>query len=583
MNSDTNLRDLSTTGGWVRNARVAIILIVIGSLFLRSKFDLFHYDTSTLLKVSFLYLLTSIFFALFNKKIRTTNQEKLATYFELTVDIIFITLIVYSTGGVQSRLAFLYIVPVLSGSLLSPFASIIIGLSTLVAYFGLIYAEYTNFITSVFTDTVADEYFSKIQMIRQSLIVIITTFIGAYYFNSIKKLNTQIVNIKEESTAKSKAILESIGDGIIVTDRQGIIVEINDKALHLLNLDFEDCVGKPHHAVWNVTTQKGEPTLLLDRPIEKVLTTGVRFFNTTATTDTYYERKNMGTFPVLTTVTPVILHDTTAGVVESFRDITTDKKVDEAKTEFISIASHQLKTPPTAIKLLTERLLGSKMGELNEKQKEYISDIHTSNQRMIELVNALLNVSRIELGGFSIQAKNLDSLSLLKNVILELTPLAEKKGIHIITSFEVQNLTLPLDETLFRVLVTNLITNAIRYSHESSELVISYAKNTQGETIGDKKLTQDYHIFSVTDTGLGIPDDEKDKIFTKFYRASNTKENHPDGTGLGLYIVKSILKKSGGDLWFISKKDVGSTFYIGLPISGMKSVDTGKIISPPLE
>ena len=246
-------------------------------------------------------------------------------------------------------------------------------------------------------------------------------------------------------------------------------------------------------------------------------------------------------------------------------------RVDKAKNEFISLASHQLKTPPTAIKLLTERLLDGKVGTLTEKQKEYFDDIRTSNQRMIHLTNALLSVSRLEMGGFSIQVAEKDPCAIVQNIVDELKPIISKKQLQLQLIFSDRNILLMLDETLYRIVINNIITNAINYTSEGGRVQLECKVVRRGQMVGSKFCNKDLFLVIVSDTGCGIPQNQQDKLFTKLFRADNAREKHTDGTGLGLYIVKSILDNSGGSIWFTSHEHKGSIFYVAIPMTGMKA------------
>lgn len=246
-------------------------------------------------------------------------------------------------------------------------------------------------------------------------------------------------------------------------------------------------------------------------------------------------------------------------------------QVDRAKNEFIALASHQLKTPPTTIKLLTDRLLGSKMGTFTEKQKEYLNDIQSSNQRMIDLVNVLLNMSRIEMGIFSIQVKASDPCIIVQNIVDELKPAIDKKQLRLKTIFLEKNITLMIDEQLFRMVISNLVINAVHYTAEGGEIRIECKVVNKGQTLGEKILEENCFLIIVSDTGYGIPQEQQRNVFTKLFRADNVREKHTDGTGLGLYLVKSILDHSGGSIWFTSHENYGSAFYAAIPMSGMKA------------
>jgi len=189
-------------------------------------------------------------------------------------------------------------------------------------------------------------------------------------------------------------------------------------------------------------------TIALRGTITTTTTTGPSYF---------YARRDGTKFPVSINVTPVIVDNKIIGAIDVFRDITKEKDIDKAKNEFVSLASHQLKTPPTAIKMLTERLLGDKMGKLEKNQKEYLTDIRYSNQRMIDLVNALLNVSRIELGAFIIQVNEKDACAIMQSILDELKSVIDKQQLKVKTIAPKNNILLMLDEPLFRTIINNVI------------------------------------------------------------------------------------------------------------------------------
>jgi signal transduction histidine kinase len=297
---------------------------------------------------------------------------------------------------------------------------------------------------------------------------------------------------------------------------------------------------------------------------------------TTTTTTTigpthYYVPKGKAKFPVAVTVTPVILDKKVIGAIEVFRDITKEKQIDKAKNEFISLASHQLKTPPTAVKILTERMLAGELGEITEKQRECISDVRSSNQRMIDVVNTLLDVSHIELGTVVLDLHEKDIGSVLKSALQDLKILSAKKQLRVEESYQKNSSMILIDESLFRMIINNLVVNAINYTPEKGTIKIDYRQVNKGKMFGGKLLNNNSVAITVADTGYGIPKDQQDRLFTKFFRADNVRQKQTDGTGLGLYIVKSLLDNTGGSIWFTSKENKGSIFYVVIPMTGMRS------------
>ncbi|MEK7461966.1 MAG: HAMP domain-containing sensor histidine kinase, partial [Patescibacteria group bacterium] len=247
------------------------------------------------------------------------------------------------------------------------------------------------------------------------------------------------------------------------------------------------------------------------------------------------------------------------GAVEVFRDITKEKGIDKAKTEFVSLASHQLRTPLSTVNWYSEMLLTGDVGEISAEQKMYLEEIYKGNQRMVDLVNTLLDVSRIELGTFDGESKPTNIVGLVESVVDEQKLQVAEKKLKISCIFAVNIPLIQVDPKLLRMVIQNLLSNSIKYTPERGRIEVALL-------LDDKKNV----IFKITDTGYGIPKNQYDKIFTKLFRADNVIGKDTEGTGLGLYIAKSIVEQSGGKLWFESEENKGSTFYASLQIGKPK-------------
>ncbi len=352
-------------------------------------------------------------------------------------------------------------------------------------------------------------------------------------------------------SAKEGAILLSIGDGLIATDEIGIIILINKTAEKLLGKRREDVVGRPFSNITLFENETSEPIPLEMHPVSMALRNG-----TTTTGTTYYNMlKDETRFPVSITVTPVILNGNVIGTIKIFRDITYERDIDKAKTEFVSLASHQLRTPLSTVNWYAEMLLAGDVGELNKRQIKYLQEVYASNQRMVELVNALLDVSSLELGTFVIEPRSTNICVLARNVIHEQKPQINIKKVRFqfICSKNIPHMQ--ADPKLLRMVLQNILSNSIKYTPTGGKIKLSISVI--------KKRVQ----IKISDTGYGIPKKQHHKIFTKLFRADNVREKDTDGTGLGLYIVKSIVEKSGGKIWFESPvEDKGTTFFVTLPI-----------------
>jgi len=232
-------------------------------------------------------------------------------------------------------------------------------------------------------------------------------------------------------------------------------------------------------------------------------------------------------------------------------DVTEQKKLDLAKTQFVSLASHQLRTPLATIKWYTDMLLSGDIGELSIKQRDYVERLHSVGEEMLTLVSTLLNISRIEIGTLPINLKETNVQDLSESVINELSYLINKKSLRIERIYNDSLSNINSDPNLLRIVIQNIFSNAIKYTPDGGLITVLFE-----ESRDSKKIT-------ITDTGLGIPKDDQEMIFTKLFRASNV-QNVKSSAGLGLYLIKSIMESLGGFIDFVSEEGKGSAFTIKL-------------------
>lgn len=224
------------------------------------------------------------------------------------------------------------------------------------------------------------------------------------------------------------------------------------------------------------------------------------------------------------------------------------KALDETKDEFISMASHQLRTPLTSVKGYLSMVLEGDAGEVNEMQRKLLDQAYTSSQRMVYLIADLLNVSRLRTGKFVIEAVPTNLADLVAGEVSQLKGTAKARGIKLAYHKPENFPTLMLDETKIRQVVMNFIDNAIYYTPTGGHISV--------ELVETPKTVE----FRVVDDGLGVPKSEQHHLFTKFYRAENARKARPDGTGLGLFMAKKVIVSQGGGIIFRSDEGKGSTF-----------------------
>ncbi len=235
-------------------------------------------------------------------------------------------------------------------------------------------------------------------------------------------------------------------------------------------------------------------------------------------------------------------------------DITKQKKAEDAKSEFVSLASHQLRTPIAGMKWSAELLLVDNPETLTDRQKKYIDRLLISVKRMAILVDDFLRVSRFELGTFQAEYKKVNLSELFEDIMSEQAGRVKQKNLIVKTFFDESVNTITSDPNLVRMIVTNLYSNATKYTKEGGTIHLGFGRK-------DTDI-----VISVADNGMGIPIEDKDEIFSKLFRASNAARNVPDGTGLGLYIVREAVSVLRGKVSFTTTENVGTTFEVLLPL-----------------
>jgi PAS domain S-box-containing protein len=239
----------------------------------------------------------------------------------------------------------------------------------------------------------------------------------------------------------------------------------------------------------------------------------------------------------------------------SLIDITEQKAVDTAKSEFVALATHQLRTPIAAIRWNVE-LLEKKMSDtLTEDQSRYLVKINRNVGRMVSLINDFLSVSKLEMGTFASNQEAVNLSEFFDSIVDEFTEKISQKNITLNRTDNPPQLQVTIDSRLLHIIVSNLMSNATKYSNPNGTLDFSYT--LEGTTL---------HIV-VKDDGIGIPESELERLFSKFFRATNAQTHQTQGTGLGLYVVKQSVEKLGGTIEVSSQENQGAQFNVALPVT----------------
>lgn len=346
-----------------------------------------------------------------------------------------------------------------------------------------------------------------------------------------------------------EAVFASIGEGAIVTDEKGLITRVNRAALTMLGYRKSELLRKRFPEKIVAVHENGAVVAILDRPIVKAFMTGQAVSERMS-----YRRKDGSLLPVTLTVSPIIMRGKPIGAIEVFRDLTTEIENDKLKSDFISIASHQLRTPLSAINMYTRMLQGGMAGELSAQQRAFTEIVLTSVERMNELIDTLLNITRIEAGGLTINPQPLELNELFATILTEFRPAAAEKKIQLTHDLAPDLPVIISDSLLLREVCANLLSNAIKYTPEHGTVHVRVEQ------------TPVAIICSIRDSGYGIPEADQKHIFSKFFRAENISKQDVSGTGLGLYLTKAVAENLGGEIWFESVENKGSIFYFSLPL-----------------
>lgn len=353
---------------------------------------------------------------------------------------------------------------------------------------------------------------------------------------------SKIKELVERETDKINSLLSAVNDGLIMVNPDREVVVINQAAKQILGLEQDNEIS-----VLDIMQSLYEKFDFMGA-IERIKNSDkVEHFPEVQISGNFY--KIDGAL-VKTKIGNIL------GIVFLFNDVTEQKKIDQVKTEFISITSHQLRTPVSSMKWFLEMLLNGDLGEIPERQKSIIEDIYHSSEKISELINDLLDITKMQSGKVILEPTPTNLVEFLKSMLPEISQIFKQKR-QIFEFKKPESIPkINIDPKLTWRVVENLLTNASKYTPEGGLVTL--------EVSADKNNM----LIKVVDNGIGIPDAEKHRIFEKFFRAENT--SRVGGTGLGLYISKEIAETAGGRLWFESEEDKGTTFNFVLPLSGSK-------------
>lgn len=365
-------------------------------------------------------------------------------------------------------------------------------------------------------------------------------------------LEDQMQSVHDLNSQKKRldVIFQNMSDGSALLDRERRVIFANASFLQMLDMERDAVAGKRWGEITNFNSFESDLDITQD--VQKMIR-GARDGQLQAFLVLKRGKKSREV-PVDLRFSPIRSGEEVQGMVVNMRDITLQYEQGKAKSEFISIASHQLRTPISAIKWFIELLRTGDAGNFDESQRGFLEDAYSSAQRMSVLVNGLLNVSRLEAKRIGVEPEPFLIDELIQDVLKEAEALNQRKR-HTITWENASGLKqITSDRALCFEVLSNLVSNAIKYTPEKGKISV---------TVAGKKPNRVQ--FMVQDNGYGIPKDQQEKIFTKFFRADNITRIDTDGSGLGLYIVKKTVELLGGVISFKSTLNKGTTFIVDLP------------------
>jgi len=485
----------------------------------------------------------------------------LVTYFWVPKKLIFpVSLVIYlltistiatlvvTTGGASSPFIALWMLVVVFAGIFGVWGSlpILIAASMFIA---------NQYIVNKLTTTVL------IITVFSSLLPLIASYI-IWHSKSEKdeaesddKAYKNLANELSEVSSQSEVVINAIGDGVVAIDSQGIIRLINPAAQAIIGWGKQDALALSYKSVLKLVNNKDEELTSANDPIQLALNTNSEIRTSDLSLMTNSGKKMM----ISMVVSPVGEGGT--GVIIVFHDVTKEKAEEREQAEFISTASHEMRTPVASIEGYLGLVLNPQTASIDARARDFILKAHGSAEHLGHLFQDLLDVAKSEDGRMSNNPGVVNVVTFVQEILQGLKEKATSKGLvltykpmpddstekHIAPSYSVN-----LDKDHIREITDNLVDNAIKYT-------------IKGEVVVDVTGDDDHVVISVKDSGIGIPAEDMPHLFQKFYRVDNKDTREIGGTGLGLFLCRRLAEIMGGRIWAESKYGSGSTFFVELP------------------
>ena len=490
----------------------------------------------------FINFLFYIYFKYYNKK--TIFGIKVVSSLQFSIDGLVMAIVIYFSGGMISGsyiyffytlIASAFIYNLFGVTLVATYYSLFYSLLILLTYFG--YIPYISRYGNEVDRFIAFDFGS----VASNVYSVVTSFYIVGFFSgmiakSLRKKEEEIIIERD----KEGAILADLSDGLIYINKNNIVEMVNYRAEKLLNFEAKEIVNKE---ISQIDFDK-------NKILAEILKKQNRSYD--------LNFSELDTYLKIYTVEIKNEKGGLTGTAKIMHDVSREKYVDKMKSEFITIAGHQLRTPLSAIKGALSLFLSGDYGQINKEQSSMIKQSYDYTEKLIKLVNDMLSISSAEEGKYAYQFNEIDIKNLIETLRERYQEDAQNKKITLRINIEENLPKVELDQNKFKLVINALIENALIYNKENGAVDITIREE-------DKKM-----YFIIRDTGIGIPKDLYDKIFTKFFRAENALKHYTEGNGLDLYVAKNIIDNHQGDIWFESKLNEGTTFYIKIPLEQTK-------------
>lgn len=478
----------------------------------------------------------------------------IARYIQAFLTLFELIVVVFLTGGTESSWYLLLLLGIVATAVLGMPAFVINTI--LIAIFYVL-----DIIMHLINNSAAPFNFGPFPL---TLAAIFMSALVAYTVDHYRKTNelaNKITNQLDSTQFSEKLMLASIADPVLGVDKDRKIILMNSAAERLTNWDTKDALGELYSHVFKLKDQNDADVTNSTDPFLKVFEQ-----NAIVTSDSFYilSKDNIKVALSISIAPTIDMNNHVSGAIAIFHDISEQKALQRERNEFVSTASHEMRTPVAAIEGYLAMATNPNLATVDERARGFLTKAHDSALHLGKLFQDLLSVTKIEDKRLQEKRAVFNLSDLVLQISSEMEVVAKKKGLKLFTHIGGAGMnnqmvvapTYPVkaDSERLREVITNLIDNAIKYTNQGS-IDVSLDGNKSQVTV------------KIHDTGMGIPAEEQKHLFEKFYRVNNSATREQGGTGLGLYIARSLIEMYGGKIWVESEVGKGSTFAFSLPIA----------------